>query len=137
MKRFTQKLKVRSYELDAQGHVNYAVYLNYLEYCRVATLEQVGLPFDVFIKKGTFIVIAEVHAKYLAPAFLGDELEISLEAISAGRTSMTFQQEVVNTTTGRKIFEADVVAVFINPAGKPIAIDDDFRAIFFDTITEP
>ena len=28
MKKFSQRLKVRSYELDAQGHVNYAVFLN-------------------------------------------------------------------------------------------------------------
>jgi len=39
MKKFTQSLKVRSYELDSQGHVNYAVYLNYLEYARVSVLE--------------------------------------------------------------------------------------------------
>jgi len=39
MKRYVQTLKVRSYELDAQGHVNYAVYLNYCEYSRVATME--------------------------------------------------------------------------------------------------
>jgi len=34
MKTFSQRLKVRSYELDAQGHVNYAVYLSYLEYAQ-------------------------------------------------------------------------------------------------------
>ncbi|MBN2012573.1 acyl-CoA thioesterase [candidate division KSB1 bacterium] len=130
MKRFSQRLKVRSYELDAQGHVNYAVYLNYLEYCRVLTLEQVGLPFEAFIAKGTFIIIAEVHAKYLAPAFLGDELDVTMEALTAGRTSMTFRQDVINVKSGKTIFTADIVAVFINKAGKPIAMDDEFRKVF-------
>ena len=64
MKKFTQSLKVRSYELDIQGHVNYAVYLNYLEYARVAALEQVGLRFDDYIKKGIYIVIVEVNIKF-------------------------------------------------------------------------
>ncbi len=132
MKRFTQKLKVRSYELDAQGHVNYAVYLNYLEYCRVATLQELGLPFDDYIRKGIYVVIVEVHAKYLAPAFLGDELEISLEAVKDGRTSFTFRQDIVNVKTQKKIFTAELVAVFINREGKPIPVDEAFRAVFFN-----
>jgi len=131
MKKYSQIIKVRSYELDSQGHVNYAVYLNYCEYSRVATLEQFGLSFDEFIKQGRFIVIAEVKAKYLAPAFLGDELEITLEGIKAGRTSMTFRQEIFNKKTDSKIFAAEMVGVFINEKGRPIKMDEDFRNVFF------
>jgi len=74
MKKFTQRLKVRSYELDSQGHVNYAVYLSYLEYARVATMEQLGIPFQDYLRERKYIVIAEVRLKYLYPATLGDEL---------------------------------------------------------------
>ena len=133
MKKFTQSLKVRSYELDAQGHVNYAVYLNYLEYARVAALEQVGLRFDDYFKRGIYIVIVEVKIKYLAPATLGDELEITLEGISQGRTSATFKQEVINIKTGKKIVDAELVGVFINKEGKPIPLDEEFKKVFFDS----
>jgi len=132
MKKFTQLLKVRSYELDAQGHVNYAVYLNYLEYARVCALEQVGLRFDDYIKRGIYIVIAEVVIKYLAPATLGDELEITLEGISLGRTSARFKQEIFNLKTGKKIVEAELAGVFINREGKPIPIDEEFKRAFFE-----
>lgn len=131
MKKFTQTLKVRSYELDAQGHVNYAVYLNYLEFARVAALEQVGLRFDDYIKRGIYIVIVEVKIKYLAPATLGDELEITLEGLRLSRTSATFKQEIFNTKTGKKIAEAELAGVFINREGKPIPIEDDFKQAFF------
>ena len=131
MKKFTQSLKVRSYELDFQGHVNYAVYLNYMEYARVAALEQVGLRFEDYIKKGIYIVIVEVNIKYLAPATLGDELEITLEGINPGRTSATFKQEIFNNKTGKKIVEAELVGVFINKEGKPIPIDNEFKSTFF------
>jgi len=130
MKKFTQKLKVRSYELDAQGHVNYAVYLSYLEYARVATMEQLGIPFQEYLKEGKYVVIAEVHLKYLVPATLGDELEITLEVIHAKRTSLTFKQEIINTKTGKKVLDAELVAVFINREGKPIPIYEDFREAF-------
>ena len=89
MKKYAHSIKVRSYELDSQGHVNYAVYLNYCEHSRVETLAQAGMSFDDFIKNGRFIVIAEANLKYIAPAFLGDELEITLEGIKAGKTNIT------------------------------------------------
>ena len=132
MKKYTHSLKVRSYELDAQGHVNYAVYLNYLEYARVATMEQVGMPFQDFLQKGKFVVIVEANIKYLAPATLGDELEITLEGIKAGRTSITFKQEIFTKIANRKILESQLVAVFINHEGKPIPMDVEFRRVFFD-----
>jgi YbgC/YbaW family acyl-CoA thioester hydrolase len=131
MKKFTQSLKVRSYELDMQGHVNYAVYLNYLEFARVAALEQAGLRFDDYIKRGIYIVIVEVKIKYLAPATLGDELEITLEGINLGRTSATFKQEIFNIQTGKKIVEAELAGVFINKEGKPIPIEEEFKKAFF------
>lgn len=132
MKKYSQSLKVRSYELDVQNHVNYAVYLNYCEYSRVATMEQLGMPFEDFIKKGKFVVIVEANIKYLAPATLGDELEITLEGIKAGRTSITFKQEIFKKQSQQKIFEAQMVAVFINREGKPMPMDEEFRKVFFD-----
>jgi len=132
MKKFTQTVTVRSYEVDVQGHVNYAVYLNYFEYARVSAMEQAGLPFQHFINKGKFVVIVEANIKYLAPAFLGDQLEITLEGIQTGRTSIKFKQEIYNQKTGVKIVEAQMVAVFINKEGKPVPIDDDFKKLFFD-----
>ncbi len=130
MKKFSQTLKVRSYELDAQGHVNYAVYLSYLEYARVATMQQLGIPFQDYFKKGTGIVIVEAHIKYLHPATLGDELEITLEGMKAGKTSLTFNQDIFNSRTGKKLWEGELVAVFLNKEGKPIPMDEDFRKAF-------
>ena len=131
MKKYSQTLNVRSYELDVQGHVNYAVYLNYLEFCRVYTLEQLGAPFQDYIKKGIYIVIAEINIKYRAPAFLGDELEITLEGIKLGKTSCTFKQEIFNMQNKKKLLEATLTAVFISKAGKPVKMDDKFRKLFF------
>ncbi len=130
MKKFTQKLKVRSYELDAQGHVNYAVYLNYLEYARVATMEELGIPFQDFLQRGKGVVIVEAHLKYLKPATLGDELEITLEAIKAGRSSLTFRQDIFHVQTGAKILSGELTAVFVDRAGKPIPMDEKFRKAF-------
>ena len=130
MQKYSIKLKVRSYELDSQGHVNYAVYLNYCEYCRVQFMEDANLPFSYFLEQKKFIVIAEVHAKYIAPAFLGDELEVTLQLLEMKRTSMVLLQEIFNAATGKKIFTATLRGVFINEKGRPISIDEKFRQLF-------
>lgn len=133
MKRFTQTVKVRSYELDSQGHVNYAVYLHYLEYARVAIMERQGLPFDEFIRRGTYVVVAEAHLKYLRPAKLGDNLSVTLEGVKAGRTGMSFRQDIFIEGTKLRVLEAELRAVFIDREGRPIPIPQDFRKQFFPT----
>jgi len=130
MKKYTQLLKVRSYELDSQGHVNYAVYLNYLEYARVLSMEQAGIPFQDYIRHGHYIVIADIHIKYIAPAHMGEELEITLEGIKAGHTSITFKQEIFKKKTGKKILEAQLTSVFINKRGRPVLMDEKFKQAF-------
>ncbi|NOZ62672.1 MAG: acyl-CoA thioesterase [Calditrichaeota bacterium] len=129
MQKFSLRLKVRSYELDSQGHVNYAVYLNYCEYCRVEFMEQANLPFSYFMNQGKYIVIAEVHAKYISPAFLGDELDVTLETVELKRSSMTLKQEIFNTASGKKVFSATMRGVFINKQGRPIPMDEKFRQL--------
>ena len=47
MKKFTHKLKVRSYECDTYGHVNNAVYLNYLEFALMSALEENGFTLNI------------------------------------------------------------------------------------------
>jgi len=84
------------------------------------------------MKRGKFVVIAEAIIKYLAPATLGDELEITLEGIKAGRSSITFRQEIFNKKTSQQIFDAQMVAVFIDKHGKPVPMDEEFREVFFD-----
>ncbi|OQX86078.1 hypothetical protein B6D60_06810 [candidate division KSB1 bacterium 4484_87] len=135
MQKFSLKLKVRSYELDSQGHVNYAVYLNYCEYCRVEFMERANLPFTYFTDQGKYIVIAEVQAKYISPAFLGDELEVTLETVKLKRSSMILKQEIFNTATGNKIFAATLRGVFINKQGRPIPMDEKFRQLLISDTT--
>ena len=52
MRTFEDTIRVRSYELDALGHVNHAVYLNYLEQARYDAMEAGGFPHTEVFAKG-------------------------------------------------------------------------------------
>ena len=71
----TYALKVRFHECDMYGHVNHAVYLQYLESARVELLVRIGLPIAELSSRGLYLVIRRVDISYRTPAFLGDHLE--------------------------------------------------------------
>jgi len=71
------KLKVKNYDIDSYGHVNNAVYIQYLEDARTYFLEKFNLSLSDLKNKGINIIISEIKIKYKKPAFLGDILEIT------------------------------------------------------------
>jgi acyl-CoA thioesterase FadM len=50
--------------------------------------------------------------------------------MKAGKTSLTFKQDIFNVKTGKKLLEAELVAVFLNKEGRPAPMDEDFRKAF-------
>lgn len=77
MARFTTRLRVRRYEMDALGHVNNAVYVNYLEHVAVEHSDSLGLTFDKYRELGGVWVLRHMEIDYLRPAFGGDYLDLT------------------------------------------------------------
>ncbi|KAF3886883.1 MULTISPECIES: acyl-CoA thioesterase [Nostocales] len=77
MQPFKTLLRVRHYEMDALGHVNNAVYQNYLEQAAVEHSEHLGLTLDVYRELGGVFVMRRVEIDYLRPAIAGDTLEVT------------------------------------------------------------
>ncbi len=77
MEIFKTLLRVRHYEMDALGHVNNAVYQNYLEQAAIEHSEHLGLTLDVYREFGCVFVMRRVEIDYLRPAVAGDNLEVT------------------------------------------------------------
>lgn len=75
---FTARWQVRQYEVDRQGHVNNAVYLNYAEElaARHSELSDFGQKWAE--AKGGGWVIRRNEITYHSPARAGDELELTV-----------------------------------------------------------
>jgi acyl-CoA thioester hydrolase len=69
--------RVRQYELDAQGHVNNAVYLNYAEEVATRHAEAAGFGADWSSRQGGGWVVRRHEVVYHAPARGGDRLELT------------------------------------------------------------
>lgn len=126
---FTTTLTVRSYDLDSYGHVNNAVYLNYLEAARCDCLNQVGLSFNDFKRWGKFPVVAEAHLYYRAPSFADDVLTIQTTLSQMRRASFQMTFKATNQRD-ELVLEAQMAFLFLNENGKPTRVPPPFFEAF-------
>jgi YbgC/YbaW family acyl-CoA thioester hydrolase len=88
---FTVDIAVRGYEIDSFGHVNNAVYLQWLEHMRWEGWRSFGTQFVV---EGVLPVVRHVEMDFRAETVLGDTLRLILWPRQVGNTSLVFGQAV-------------------------------------------
>jgi acyl-CoA thioester hydrolase len=129
-KTFKSFHKVRSFECDSYGHVNNAVYLNYLEFARMEVLEAKDLTLDKLKDRGYFIVVRRIEIDYNYPVIAGDLLVIQTKLHSYRATSGTFIQEIIREKDKKNIASAKVTWVTINKNGRPVRIPSQIKNAF-------
>ncbi len=118
-------VKVRFSELDPYRHVNHAAYLTYLEVGRVEALEAVGHSLDALQVEGVAIVVVELSARFLRPAFTGDLLTVRSGIAEIGRASSRWYQEIVRGD--ERIVEAEVKGAIVDLEGRPRRMPESLR----------
>ncbi|MGC4892677.1 acyl-CoA thioesterase [Micromonospora sp. DT31] len=76
---FRVRVAVRGYELDTQGHLNQAVYLQYAEHARWECLRAAGVAQERLLAGGVGPVALEVTVRYLRELRGGDEVDVTCE----------------------------------------------------------
>jgi acyl-CoA thioester hydrolase len=83
-------IEVRHYELDAQGHVNSAVYLMYGEHARCRHFESLGIGLGALAGVDMGLVLLELTIKYLRELRAGDAVTVSCELVFPDADGKTF-----------------------------------------------
>jgi acyl-CoA thioester hydrolase len=128
----TASLCVRGYECDAYGHVNNAVYLNYLEAARDQLLSDLGLDYQALMRRGVGIWVAEAKLKYLSPAMHGEDLVIRTVQEESGAVSALLKQ-TIHGPKERAVLEAWMKLVWVTD-GKPSRIPSDWKSTFTERL---
>jgi acyl-CoA thioester hydrolase len=74
---FCVRVKVRGYELDTQGHLNWAEYLHYAEHARWECLAAAGIPQEALIATGFGPVVLDVSVRFRRELRGGDEVDVT------------------------------------------------------------
>ena len=124
-------MRVRSYELDAYGHVNHAVFLNYFENARVDYLAQKGMSFRSLMEEGCIFIIVRAEVDYIKPLIESDRIEIVGEIEKVGNTSITIRQEMSRLPERELVCRGRFVAVFVDrTSGDPTPVPESFKKAF-------
>lgn len=123
---FQVRIAVRGYELDLQGHVNQAVYLQYGEHSRWQCFQAAGLTVEVLVGAGVGPVVLENTIRYLQELRAGDEVDVTCQF--RWGTGKTFQVEqdftradgvpVARLTSVAGVLEREARRLVPDPAGR-------------------
>lgn len=106
---------VRPTDLDSNGHVNNAVYVEYLQCGRWAWLDRVGLPRATLRAAGITVVVARLEVDFEREIGEGDVATVAVAVERVGDKSLTLTQAIVRSD-GVRAARAKVVLVAFDPA---------------------
>jgi len=119
-------VRVRTYECDAYGHVNNAVYLNYLEYARDHWILDSGLDYQALVASGQGVFVAEARLTFQSPALPGEELTITTAVAHAGAAWLTLAQTI--RCGERPVLEGELKLVWVGAHGRPTRIPIEWKS---------
>jgi len=131
-------LEVRFRDCDPMGHVNNAVYLTYLEQARFSHWRMLwgfrARPRPTGVAGAETdttpgVILARAEIDYRSPARAGDVLEVRLGIVAIGRTSFSYEYEIVDQN-GRVVAMAKSVQVMYDyGAGTPVPVPAGIRRL--------
>lgn len=123
--KLVSEAQVRFADTDGLGHVNNAVYLNYLEIARVDYLQQVLGRKDV---RDFGVILARAEVDYKSPAYHHEKLLVGCRVDSLGGSSINMSYRIEDKDTGRLVALAKTVLVAYDYAlGRPVRVPEDAR----------
>jgi len=114
---YTHRRKVQRYELDSAGHVNNAVYLNWLEQAEQEAMAQAGFPASRLRERGITVAQTRIELEYLRPAREGDEIEIDSHLAAIASSHGTWAHQIRRAGGGALLARAWSTNAFLTSDG--------------------
>jgi acyl-CoA thioester hydrolase len=128
---YTTRWRVRTYELDMNGHVNNAVYLNWAEQIATEHVELAGFGREWTEARNGAWLVRRHEITYRRPALYGDELELTTRAISLKGARGFRQTTVMRVSDAAVLAEVQTEWVWVQlPEGRPARVPDEIVRYF-------
>jgi len=125
---FELEFKVRDSELDIQGVVNNAVYMNYLEHARNEYLLSRNIDFAALHNEGKDLIVIKAEMTFKKPLRSRDRFIIKLNTVREGHLKVVFEQDIYRFPDNKFIMKARITGACICK-GKPIVLTEVFAAL--------
>src|SRR3954447_5543773 len=108
------EIVVRPTEIDVNGHVNNARYVEYLEWGREEWYDRQGFAYDRLRGLGAVTVVVNINLNLRRPCRQGDRLRIVTWPERRGRTSFVLAQRI-EEERGAVVADARITLVTVDP----------------------
>lgn len=115
---YSTRWRVRPYELDGNGHVNNAVYLNYAEALTIEHAEASGYGAGWTRGQGGAWLVHRSIVTHHRPAVYGDELELTVR-VELVKGVRGVRRTEIRLLDGTPVAEVLTEWVWVGPDGKP------------------
>jgi acyl-CoA thioester hydrolase len=128
--RFSVRVTVRSYELDPNGHVNAAVYLQWAEHARWELMTRAGVDQLRLRELGFGPVNLETVIRYHNELFHGDTLDVSCEIEWGSGKTFRVPQELTRVD-GTLVAEVNNIGGLLDLGSRRLVPSprDEFRKV--------
>ncbi len=124
---YYQPIDIRYGDLDAQGHVNAARYMTFIEHARVAYLNSLNLwNGNSFLDIG--VILADAQMTYKAPIQWGQSIQVGTRIARLGKKSMDMFHSIEDAKNGHELaFSKTVLVSYDYRADQAIEIPESWR----------
>ena len=127
---FTQQITIPDTALDANGHVNNVMYLQWMQDIAHKHYEFIGGK-DLTLSIGATWVVREHKLEYLLPAFVGEVIEALTWVENISRVRSLRKYKFVRTSDEKLLVHGETDWVFIDAgSGQPRRIPAELRIVF-------
>jgi len=134
MRRHVPTFRIRYHECDAQGIVYNAHYLALFDMAVTELWREVFGGYEAMTGRGIDLVVGEANVRYLAPARFDDLVDVAIEVVELGTTSMRTHYEVRRGDELLATGWLRHVLVDLGTSAKT-PIPDDLRAALSEPVT--
>lgn len=122
----TMDVQIRFNDIDALGHVNNAVYMEFFDLGKANYFTTAnGGPVDW---RTANVVVANVNCNYLAPIYFHEPMAVQTQCEYVHERSVKLLQQLINTTTGEVKCQCVVIMVgFDVKNGVSAPISDEWK----------
>jgi acyl-CoA thioester hydrolase len=129
-RRFTARYAVRQHELDVLGHVNNAVYLNWVEQVAIDHVEALGFGRDWSVSKGGGWVVREHRVTYHRPVRYGEVVLVTTLPLELSGVRGVRRTEIHRESDGALTTEALTEWIWVRSSdGRPTRVPAEIVAL--------
>ena len=121
---------VRCTEIDVNGHVNNAKFVEYLEWGREGWYERIGFAYDRLEGMGAVTAVVNISLNLRQPCHQCDRVRIVTWPQRRGRTSFALAQRIVRSD-GPVVADGVVTLVTVDPdTRRAVPLPEEFARLF-------